>query len=738
MSGTTAAAAAKKLKSSSALRRESNASDSLRSKKANKGSKPVSGKPDASASLPADDSCTIEVSNSQLPELKDLHRNKDSCPCNTSLGSWKLDCSQCGQWWHLECVGLKGLDEKAIKKLTEYRCPFCYVSPIPTISTAVDVCHICRNTLSLQQTNIEFESNLAQSKLQDMSKCCAQLEKINFEQFSNHIETLSQFDTRLQHLLLHENSLKGHNTDIISCDKSLDALNVKIGELQHDLKLLTSRPTPEPVHASESSENLLASISAQLTALRANEPHVTAGINELKQSISSIQSSQHPGPSITTTPSLAPPHETLLTTLPDQPTPHLPHDQVPVTDMKPDFIQSTESDKLTAFLQSCSFKSENGHSVVSFGEPYHYTGSKSSQNVPPIPEDLKPLFEEMNKVQTELYNKCYPEQPHLTAPIINSCLINRYDGPESHLPNHSDREVTIHPESSILTLSLGQSCNIKFTECDSGTESSFECPDRSLYIMSRRSQEVYSHMIERGSMSDGIRYSLTFRAVRWTNKNSTSLHGDSNTGLLRFGSDKRGTFGELMPGQKFWAPRIDDINPVSCMGYANVVLHCGINDVRQPDVKSENDIADCYNKLKLKIKQIKKLSPSTRTVFVCQLLPTRDLQLNFKVDSFNRLIHFDLLPKCKDVVRVKGFMKFACNQVLADELSKQFDKNGRPDTLHLNKSGARVLAGLIKQTVFTRLNGGVDRRHHIGKVNGRLYSSVASDSPAPQRRERNG
>ena len=178
--------------------------------------------------------------------------------------------------------------------------------------------------------------------------------------------------------------------------------------------------------------------------------------NELKQSISSIQSSQHPGPSITTTPSLAPPHETLLTTLPDQPTPHLPHDQVPVTDMKPDFIQSTESDKLTAFLQSCSFKSENGHSVVSFGEPYHYTGSKSSQNVPPIPEDLKPLFEEMNKVQTELYNKCYPEQPHLTAPIINSCLINRYDGPESHLPNHSDREVTIHPESSILTLSLGQ------------------------------------------------------------------------------------------------------------------------------------------------------------------------------------------------------------------------------------------------------------------------------------------
>jgi alkylated DNA repair dioxygenase AlkB len=423
---------------------------------------------------------------------------------------------------------------------------------------------------------------------------------------------------------------------------------------------------------------------------------------------------------------------------PEQPTPHLPHDQVPVTETRPDFILATESEKIIAFLQSCSFKQENGHSVTSFGTPYHYMGSKSSENVPPIPEELKPLFDEMNKVQTELFNKSYPDQPHLTAPVINSCLINRYDGSDSHLPNHSDREVTIHPESSILTLSLGQICNIKFTECDSRTESSLECHDRSLYIMSRRSQEVYSHMIERGSISDGIRYSLTFRAVSWTNKNCTSLHGDSNTGFLRFGSDKRGTFGELMPGQKFWAPRIEDINPVSCMGYANVVLHCGINDVRQPDISCENDVADCYNKLKLKIKQIKNLSPSTRAVFVCKLLPTKDLELNVKVNAFNRLIHFDLLPTCKDVVCVKGFEKFACNYGLADELSKQFDRHGRPDTLHLNKLGARVLAGLIKQSVFIRLNGGEDRRKHIGKVNGRLYSNVASDPPALQRRGRNG
>jgi hypothetical protein len=169
------------------------------------------------------------------------------------------------------------------------------------------------------------------------------------------------------------------------------------------------------------------------------------------------------------------------------------------------------------------------------------------------------------------------------------------------------------------------------------------------------------------------------------------------------------------------------------MGYANVVLLCGINDVRQPDVKCDADVAEYYNKLKLKIKQIQTLSPSTKAVFVCRLLPTRDQQLNRKVDIFNRLIHFDLLRTSKDVLCVGGFNQFACNHMLADELSRQFDRHGRPDVLHINRSGTRVLAGLIKQSVFFRLNGGIDRRRHTGRVNGRSYAGVASEPPALRR-----
>jgi hypothetical protein len=256
-----------------------------------------------------------------------------------------------------------------------------------------------------------------------------------------------------------------------------------------------------------------------------------------------------------------------------------------------------------------------------------------------------------------------------------------------------------------------------------------------MYHMTRRSQEVYEHLIEKGSIESGVRYSITLRAVCWKNKNATCLLGDSNTGMLRFGSDKRGTFGELMPGRKFWSPKIEDIDPVSCMGYANVVLLCGINDVRQPSVKSDADIAECYSRLKQKVRQIQLLSPSTRAVFVCRLLPTKDSSLYRKVDTFNRLIFYDLVPTCKDVVWVEGFERFARNHVLAEELSKRFDSSGRPDTLHLNRSGARVLAGLIKNCVFLRLNGGIDRRKHRSRVDGRSYSGVLAGSwPALQRR----
>ena len=92
-------------------------------------------------------------------------------------------------------------------------------------------------------------------------------------------------------------------------------------------------------------------VSERLTALSENEPTLTAGINELKESISSIQSLQHPGPSITPTPSLFPcPAQTTCPPITPVPEQSIPHSQIHVSDNMSDFITIEEANTLTTFL----------------------------------------------------------------------------------------------------------------------------------------------------------------------------------------------------------------------------------------------------------------------------------------------------------------------------------------------------------------------------------------------------
>ena len=165
-----------------------------------------------------------------------------------------------------------------------------------------------------------------------------------------------------------------------------------------------------------------------------------------------------------------------------------------------------------------------------------------------------------------------------------------------------------------------------------------------------------------------------------------------------------------MPGRKFWAPRIHNIEPQLCSAYSNTVILCGINDLKQPDITHERDIRNLCDSLIVKIKQIKQLNPNCY-VYVCPLLPTKDADLNRRVNCFNSILFRSLASMSPGVQCVQGFHGFAEHDgMLVRQLSKTFDRFNRPDTLHLNESGARVLAGFIKQAIFSRLHKGVDRR----------------------------
>ena len=60
----------------------------------------------------------------------------------------------------------------------------------------------------------------------------------------------------------------------------------------------------------------------------------------------------------------------------------------------------------------------------------------------------------------------------------------------------------------------------------------------------------------------------------------------SNTAGLKFGSDPRRSFGSLLPGKRFPAPLLDDVNPYNSCGYSNVVLMCGINNLKSDSIKT--------------------------------------------------------------------------------------------------------------------------------------------------------
>ena len=148
--------------------------------------------------------------------------------------------------------------------------------------------------------------------------------------------------------------------------------------------------------------------------------------------------------------------------------------------------------------------------------------------------------------------------------------MNRFEGPESLLPQHSDNELIIHPESKIITLSIGSECTLTFGDISNGNDVlQHLAKQRELYSMTRRSQEFYNH-----------RYSLTFRSIGRLNRNTTCILGDSNTAELKFGSDPRRSFGSSLPGKRFPAPLLDDVNPYNSCGYSNVVLMCGINNLK--------------------------------------------------------------------------------------------------------------------------------------------------------------
>ena len=372
------------------------------------------------------------------------------------------------------------------------------------------------------------------------------------------------------------------------------------------------------------------------------------------------------------------------------------------------FLDTETYDELASFLTGCTFTGENGHSVAAYGERYHYSGAQAktapTTELPPV----------LAKVMKSVGEQCKYQ--------INSVLINHYAaGDDSYLPEHSDNESSIDPESFICTLSIGATRTLTFKEICTGDETTLNAEDNSLYHMSRNSQNFFTHRIDK-TTGAGERYSLTFRCVGMKFRRSTIIIGHSQTEDFAFG-DGKGTFGRGLPGKRVKAGHVKDIRPTDCMSYANVVILCGINDLREGRYTKTGDIDvnKTFSIFKDKISEICRIKKNIN-VFICPILPSKSYIYHARAVKFNKLIYSEIIDQGYYRCSILNVSSFCDSSYRSDLLDSSYS---RGDLVHLNARGTRKLATLIKDSIFRKYNSGKGSR--IDSV--KPYSAALQDGP---------
>ena len=96
--------------------------------------------------------------------------------------------------------------------------------------------------------------------------------------------------------------------------------------------------------------------------------------------------------------------------------------------------------------------------------------------------------------------------------LFNSVLITKYRNGSDSLGYHSDNEPEISLDSFIATISLGENRLAKFRANSDGTDWSINLQHGDLFLMSRRSQDLYQHSIPQ-DYSKNPRISITLRHI---------------------------------------------------------------------------------------------------------------------------------------------------------------------------------------------------------------------------------
>ena len=220
--------------------------------------------------------------------------------------------------------------------------------------------------------------------------------------------------------------------------------------------------------------------------------------------------------------------------------------------------------------------------------------------------------------------------------------------------------------------------------------------------MSLKSQYFWSHRIEHAVLSENSDgYRIAFRSMRRNNKNSTLIVGDSNTHFVHFYHEKhRSDLRKNIYGRRVKAYTIEDIQPRDCIGFQNIVVQVGLNNLKNKFASSDGriDVAKTFDMWLHKLLQIRQLCPYSR-IIVSPIPPTKIRALNDRARNFNSFI-FSCVNKFWYSLDFDTFLDDRLD-LLDNNFGRYFNvSTGRRDRIHLGKLGISKLSLLIKEAVL--------------------------------------
>ena len=629
---------------------------------------------------------------------KDKGPNLEKCPCKKSdTKSWLLKCTKCQQHWHSGCSNLHGISQDLVESLENWLCPACFIpcTGMKSLPSNNDyICTVCRN-------NSNISSALHTDSAKQFIENVTSLTQLN-EELSNSASHIDYFNLHLKHLLLDKSSIDNYATKLDETTNNIGLISDSITKLSNGLSELKST-TVSPKSNDDAILEKLSDLGKHLDSLSTDNTNFKNDVKNILQDLKTTSSFSQSNES----------NKSPIKVSPNTESPHYgPAKPVcePYISYERDVVDEELKGKLFEFVQEneSNFKSVGGNrDCIYYGEyGYYYTGGKhEASRIPDIIHDLL---------------KCV--RPQLSDPsgLINSCLINRYKSGTDVIPPHRDNELFIDPDSEIITVSIGAKRTMVFSYNSATTKKELDLEDCSILISTRHAQDFWEHEIESDESITDIRYSFTFRHIAPFFMNSTIIVGDSNTRFLKFGVDQ-GTFGKWMPGKRVEALHIEEIpDPVQIGPYRNIVLHTGINNIKNQSRRSNKSLV---NDIEIKCNRIHGTYPKAR-IFISMLLPTKLRSLNYHVNAFNNLI-LDMAYKYKYVNVIDNAGLGGDDGCLREEFGR-WDKNENCplsiDFLHLGKSGLRILGSKIKVTVVKSKNNRFKKRpiaaaqrdHHDG------------------------